>query len=154
MDVPRTMRRSVMFILHRSSLIGQHRGRLPLAICALAIPLTVPGCIDRRLTITSDPPGAIVTLNEVEVGRTPLQTRFLWYGTYDVRLNLDGFEPLSTSRAAAAPIYEIPPLDLPASALPITTNIHWHFELIPTPPDTPEMEADLIRRARELREQL
>lgn len=112
------------------------------------------GCIDRRISITSEPPGALVYLNDIEVGRTPLQTRFLWYGEYEVRLLLEGYEPLTTSARAETPLHEIPPLDLPAAALPITTRIHWHFELEPALPDTPETRQDLLQRARDLRKDL
>lgn len=120
------------------------------AAAALAA-LSAGGCMDRRIIITSEPSGALVHLNDAEVGRTPVQTRFLWYGTYDVRLSLDGYEPVTAGREAGMPIYEIPPLDLPASALPIRTNIRWHFDLEPSPPATVETRDEVIRRARELR---
>jgi hypothetical protein len=33
--------------------------------------LLLAGCVERRLTITSEPSGALVTVNSKEVGRTP-----------------------------------------------------------------------------------
>lgn len=95
------------------------------------------GCVDRRIAITSDPTGATVILNDVEVGRTPLEVDFTSFGTYDVRLRMEGYEPLSTSAEAKAPIHEWPGIDLLAHAWPSTTRtrIEWHFVLEPARPD-------------------
>jgi hypothetical protein len=125
-----------------------------LLLALLPVALALPGCIDRRITITSEPPGAIVWLNDVELGRTPITTRFTWYGHYDVRLRLEGHEPIATNRGTRMPIYEVPPIDLVASALPIGVRRHWHFELAPLPVPSPEAEAQLLDRAREFRGQL
>lgn len=135
------------------------RPNLP-ALCALLAPLAVcGGCLDRTLLVTSDPPGASVTVNDVEVGRTPVEASFTYYGTYDVLLTLDGHEPLRTKATATAPVYEYPPLDLAAEALParIRNQVKWHFTLQPSPeasaPAT-KLEAEVADRARALRERL
>lgn len=47
------------------------------------------GCVERTITITSEPSGALVHLNDEEVGRTPLTVPFTFYGVYDVRLEMD-----------------------------------------------------------------
>lgn len=121
-----------------------------------AVALLLGGCIQRTLVITSEPEGAIVWLNDTEVGRTPLETDFTFYGTYDVRIRKDGYEPLLTHRTANTPYYEYAPIDLFVMALPWTTEtrIKWHFELEPLaekalPPE--EAEAQLLKRADELR---
>lgn len=110
---------------------------------------TIGGCLERRIYIASDPPGAIVRLNDVEVGRTPLEVDFTYYGVYDVRLEKDGYEPLSTSAEAKAPVYEWPLIDLVAEAMPkrILTEIRWDFTLRPVETD-PDV---LIERARGMR---
>jgi len=123
----------------------------PLALCA--------GCLDRTLVITSEPPGASVTVNDVEVGRTPVEASFTYYGTYDVLLTLEGFEPLRTRATATAPVYEYPPVDLIAEAVParIRNQVKWHFALQPSPEasvPTTRLEADVADRARALRERL
>lgn len=109
------------------------------------------GCIDRRIMVTSEPPGALVWLNDVEVGRTPVTTRFLWYGDYEVRVRMDGYETVTARRTAEMPVYEHPPIDLVASALPIRIRRHWHFDLVPLKPSTPEEDAALVERARAMR---
>jgi hypothetical protein len=106
--------------------------------------------------ITSEPEGAVVWVNDVEVGRTPLETSFTFYGTYDVRVRLEGYEPVSTHRLAATPWYEYAPIDFFAQAIPpgIETRIGWHFELEPLAERAlaePEAEAALLGRAGELR---
>ncbi|MBL1218470.1 MAG: PEGA domain-containing protein [Planctomycetes bacterium] len=110
------------------------------------------GCVERTISITSEPPGALVYLNDEEVGRTPCEVHFLYYGEYDVRLVLEGFEPLMGSAKANAPLYELPGLDLAAELFPakIRNRVMWHFDLEPVSADREQM----IGRARDLRDRL
>jgi hypothetical protein len=114
--------------------------------------LGLAGCIERTLTITSEPPGAIVTLSSVEVGRTPVTVPVTWIGDYDVILRLEGHETLKTHHKMNLPLYEVPPIDLFASIAPWTyyDNQSAHFSLKPAsePPDE-----ELIRRAEDLAKQ-
>ena len=126
----------------------------PLTACVLL----APGCIERRIRVTSEPPGALVWLNDREIGRTPVETTFTFHGDYDVRLDLDGYEPIHEERQAKAPVYEYPGIDLVASALPVRfkNEIDWHFDLEPSletsqPPTA--FEDDLLDRAETLRMQ-
>lgn len=110
----------------------------------------VGGCADRRLQITSDPSGARVFLNDTEVGTTPCEVNFTYFGTYDVRLRRDGCEPLVTKAKTVAPVYEWPGIDLAAAAVPGVkrTSVRWHFDLQPAVRD----DAALLARAAELRD--
>lgn len=123
--------------------------RSAMVAAALLAPALLGGCLERRLTITSEPPGALVWLNDVEVGRTPVDVDFEWYGTYDVRLALEGHEPLTTSAKADAPVHEWPGIDLFAAVLPVEfrNDVRWHFELEPALTDRDA----LLDRARETR---
>jgi hypothetical protein len=125
-------------------------GTIAIALAALAF---APGCVRRTIDITSEPAGAMVWLNDEQLGRTPVQTDFKFYGTYDVRLSLDGYEPLSTSAEAVAPFYEYPGPDLLVAPLPLHNRIAWHFELKPTleSTDKPAAERAIIDRGRALR---
>ena len=69
------------------------------------------GCVHRRLTIRSNPPGALVYVDDQEIGRTPVSTPFIYYGTRSVRLELDGYETLNVDQRFRPPWYQIPPLD-------------------------------------------
>jgi len=111
------------------------------------------------MRITSEPPGARVWLNDVEIGRTPAEADFTYYGRYDVRLEKDGYEPLWTDRKAKAPIWQWPGPDLIAEAIPARFDdvVEWHFELQPaieTTADPDALRADLTARARELRDRV
>lgn len=131
--------------------------RTRLTCIALTFPL-LGGCLERTITITSEPPGAIVVLNDEEIGRTPVETGFRYFGVYDVRLNREGYEPITTEREAVAPIWEYPVIDLFAIAAPwrIKTEIDWHFDLKKLPeagtPESLEAESELFDRARSLRD--
>ncbi len=113
------------------------------------------GCLERQVSITSEPAGAEVWLNDQHVGRTPLSTGFLFYGVYDVRVRKEGYEPVIAAKKARQPWYEMAPFDLAASAVParIRTDIKWHFDLQPLGAGLdPEAErAGLLERARDLR---
>ncbi|MDX2132141.1 MAG: PEGA domain-containing protein [Planctomycetota bacterium] len=130
------------------------RPRARAVACVLAV-CAAGGCMRRTIVVTSDPPGATVVLSDVEVGRTPVEAEFLYYGTYDVLLTKDGFEPLRTAARASPPVYDIPPLDLPASAVPgARSTIRWHFTLEPALESRlpkAELEAGVLDRARALR---
>jgi hypothetical protein len=128
-------------------------------LAAAALPAVLGGCLDRTLVVTSDPPGATVTVNDVELGRTPLRAGFTYYGDYDVRVELEGFEPLRVRQTARAPLYEYPPIDLAVTALPVRVNhdVRWHFTLTPALEQgaAPEqIEAGVAERARAMRDRL
>ncbi|NQU76749.1 MAG: PEGA domain-containing protein [Planctomycetes bacterium] len=94
----------------------------------------VSGCVERRLTITSEPAGALVYLSDEEVGRTPVTVPFTWYGDYEVILRLDGYKTLQTSANIYPPLYDIPPWDLISQAgVPWTYryNVQRHYSLEP-----------------------
>lgn len=125
------------------------------AISAAAV---LSGCLERTIHVTSDPPGALVWLNDVEVGRTPLETDFTFYGEYAVRIRKEGYEPITTTRLAKMPAYEWPAVDLVSETWPqkISTDIRWHFDLVPAAERTdPEAAREgVLQRAAETRERL
>lgn len=117
--------------------------------------LALGGCLSRRMEITSDPPGALVTLNDQELGVTPLSASFTHYGSYDLLLEKPGYDPLRTHKTAWTPWYEFPPLDLAVGALPVPIEhaTRWHFTLTPSlerTQDQATLEQGLLERAREL----
>ncbi|QQE10447.1 PEGA domain-containing protein [Planctomycetota bacterium] len=109
------------------------------------------GCVQRKIKINSHPDGALVYLNDQEVGRTPVEVNFLWYGTYDVRLTKDGYLPLWTTAEAIAPGWETPPIDFFAEVFTDNTVlIDWEFELEPyvKRPETPD---ELLENAAQMK---
>ena len=69
------------------------------------------GCVQRRMMIRSNPPGALVYVDDYEIGTTPVSHNFTYYGTRKIRLVKDGYETLTLMQPIPTPWYEIPPLD-------------------------------------------
>jgi hypothetical protein len=110
------------------------------------------GCIRRTISISTDPAGSMVWLNDREVGRSPIDVDFDYYGTYDVRVEQEGYEPLMTTGKAKAPLWDTVGLDLISELMPFTlhSRVEWHYALEPVK-DDPEA---LVDRARDLRSHL
>ena len=92
--------------------------------CLLAVSALVPswGCVQRRMTIRSSPPGALVYVDDYQIGTTPVSTDFIYYGTRKIRLIKDGYETLTVRQPFPIPWYEIFPLDF------VTENL-WPWEI-------------------------
>ena len=123
--------------------------RLLTLAMALLLAVSMSGCVRRPIAITSTPSDALVYVNDREVGRTPCDVQFLYYGVYDVRLKLDGYESVLGSGNAEAPIWDFIGADLFAELAPVNleSRVSWHFDL--TPADTSPV--DLLARARAMR---
>jgi hypothetical protein len=79
-------------------------------LLSLLVVLLLSGCVFRRMTIMSDPPGARVFVNNVEVGSTPCDVPsnlYLDNGTYKFTLFKDGFEPLQVMQPVPPKTYEL-----------------------------------------------
>jgi hypothetical protein len=118
--------------------IGNQRcrpaSRFAAAPIALLIVITIGGCVQRRLTIRSNPPGARVYVGDEEVGTTPVSTDFVYYGTRKIRLVKDGFETMVVNQPIPAPWYQIPPLDfISENVIPgeIRDERVVNFQLVP-----------------------
>ena len=110
-------------------------------------------CPDCGHVLSDDPAGALVTVNDVEQGRSPVTFPFTWYGDYRVLIESPEYQTLETHRRADAPIYQWPGLDFISEVLlPIKFHDHhdWHFTLAPRAPVDTEK---LIDRAEDLRRQ-
>jgi hypothetical protein len=94
-----------------SSPLGKTRLSATLAILAIAALAILPGCVRRRLMVRSNPPGAMVYVDNQPVGTTPCATSFIYYGTREIRLVKPGYEMLTINQPIPAPWYQIPPID-------------------------------------------
>jgi len=63
------------------------------------------------MTVRSNPPGAMVYIDDQEIGTTPVATDFVYYGTRKIKLIKDQFETMSTYHTIAPPWYQVPPFD-------------------------------------------
>lgn len=127
-----------------------------LAVSAVGLLLLtmLAGCVERELTINTKPQGALVTLNDEEIGISPVTTNFNWYGDYCVRISKEGYETLNTHRELKGPWYDHFPFDFFAEIVNpsrIVDSYEWTFELSPQQPISPDK---LIQNAEELKKQL
>jgi hypothetical protein len=85
--------------------------RFPLFALLTLAALLSSGCMHRRLTIRSDPPGAAVLVDGEEIGYTPVSFDYTYYGTREIRLIKDGYQTLTTQVKLSTPWYQILPLE-------------------------------------------
>jgi hypothetical protein len=120
-------------------------------VSLIALSISLCGCVERVVRIKTEPTGALVFLNDEEVGRTPLSAPFTWYGDYDVVIRKEGYRTLQTHRRTPRPWYQYVPIDFVVETLvPFTLRDEhlWEYELAPYEPAN---EAELVRRAVGLR---
>jgi len=67
-------------------MIRSHGLLLPVLLAALGS----AGCVERMLTVRTDPPGAEVRVNGIPAGASPVEVPFTWYGTF--RVEADPFD--------------------------------------------------------------
>lgn len=109
------------------------------------------GCVSRRLTIVSNPPGAMALLDGKEIGYTPASSDFIWYGTRQVTLIKDGYETKTDLVTVSTPWYQWPVIEFFADNLSpkrITDRRVFNFDLQPKQMIPDE---ELRSRARQLR---
>ncbi|MGQ9606828.1 MAG: PEGA domain-containing protein [Thermogutta sp.] len=126
------------------------RARLALWMTALAL-LFAPGCVQRRLMIRSDPPGAMVYVDDYQIGATPIATNFTYYGTRKIRLVKDGYQTLTVYERIDPPWYQVPPFDFfseNVAAGEIRDMRVLDYRLVPQVVSPPQ---NLLDRAEELR---
>jgi hypothetical protein len=127
-------------------------GRI-VTVIAMLLPALLAGCVRRTLTVKSTPPGALVHLNGVEVGRTPMTSDFTWYGTYDVVLRKEGYETLKTRGKVIAPWWQWVPIDLFAELLPLHDKRTLSYTMQPYSEAAVDPQ-QMLDRAERMRTQL
>lgn len=115
------------------------------------VALSLTGCVRRRLTVRSNPSGALVYVDNQKIGTTPCSVDFTYYGTREIRLVKSGFETLTVNQPIPTPWYQVPPLDFVSDNLAlrkIRDNRTVSFNLQPQLMLPVE---EVIRRGEELR---
>ena len=101
--------------------MGHRRSMPPVArtfgVIASLFGLAAGGCVERRMIVRTNPPGALVYIDDHEVGLSPVAVSPIYYGSRKIRLVKDGCETLTLIQSVSAPWYEIPPLDFFAENL-------------------------------------
>lgn len=109
------------------------------------------GCLRRRMTIRTNPPGAQVYVDRQLIGTSPASTSFIYYGTRHIEVVADGYRTEKVLRKLNPPWYQLPPLDFISETL-------WPGEIrderiidITLTPEQPLASEELTTRANTLR---
>lgn len=77
----------------------------------LAVAFAAAGCVERRLTVISEPPAARVYINGEYAGETPLTVPFVHHGTREIHVAKDGYQSQRRQEDIRSPIYQRFPVD-------------------------------------------
>jgi hypothetical protein len=137
----------------RTIVMGKYEFLAVSAVSLLVLTI-LSGCVERRLTINTKPQGALVELNDEEIGESPVTVNFNWYGDYCIRISKEGYETLNTHRDLKGPWYDHFPFDFFAQIVNpnrIVDSYEWTFELSTRQQISRD---ELIQNAQELKKQL
>ena len=126
-------------------------GRLLLALA----PLCLAGCVDRLISIRSDPDGAEVYVDGEKVGKTPVDVPYVWYGTREIMVEKRGYREVRERVALNPPWWQYPGFDFITDVLipfTITDREEFAFTLERAPLSREEID-DVRRRAEETKAQ-
>lgn len=114
---------------------------------------TLTGCVERRYTIRTNPPGALVIANGEEIGRTPVSKSFTFYGDRDFTLMLDGYETRKVIQPVKSPWYDNLLTEFfSENLLPMTVRDERTFDYDLKPAEVPSTN-QLLARGEALRAQ-
>ena len=103
-------------------------------IKVVSVGLFFSGCLSKTITVTSTPPGAILSINDVEIGKTPTTTDWHGGGTYRFELKHKSYQPVDEHIKIKYRWYSYPIIDMGADFM-TTKNINdhrqWHFDMQP-----------------------
>ena len=80
--------------------------RGPAFLLLLAGACAVSGCVERRYTIRTDPPGATVIVNGEEIGPAPVSKSFVFYNDRKITMMLDGYATKTVIQPIKAPWWD------------------------------------------------
>jgi hypothetical protein len=122
-----------------------------LFILGTALILTV-GCIERTVSINTEPEGATVLLNDEEVGKSPVRVPFTWYGDYDIIIRKPGYQAVRTNHRINTPWYELPGIDIFTECLmPFTVHDDRTLDNFVLQPAKPVDKQALLQSADEMK---
>ena len=120
------------------------------AIVAVLLSACASGCVERQMTLVTDPPGARAYYNNKYVGETPVTFHFTYYQSPGLRFEKEGYKSLEAAPKVTPPVYERFPLDFFAEALPLRIYDRHKFIYELQKEAKPDIDA-LVKRADELR---
>jgi hypothetical protein len=128
-----------------------HRSTFRLCLILVFVVLANSGCLRRRMTVRTNPPGAQVYVDRQLIGTSPASASFTYYGIRHIEVVADGYRTEKVLRKLNPPWYQLPPLDFISETL-------WPGEIrderiidITMTPDQPLASEELTARANTLR---
>jgi len=121
---------------------------------ALLLALASGGCVERFIEVKSEPPGAVVTLDDVRIGVTPVEIPYVWYGKRLLTVDLPGYVRVREILVLDPPWWQIIPMDFITDVLvpfTLTDRVEYAYALEKAEVSQGEVEA-VLKRAAELRE--
>jgi hypothetical protein len=111
------------------------------------------GCVRRRLLVQSNPAGAMLFVDNQQIGTTPCSVDFIYYGTREIRLVKPGFETLTVNQPIPTPWYEIPPIDFVSENLVPSRLVDHRTVAFNMQPQVIVPTDQLIDRGNQLRQE-
>ncbi|MBI4232062.1 PEGA domain-containing protein [Candidatus Peregrinibacteria bacterium] len=122
-------------------------------LCAPCLVILLCGCVERKLSIRSDPPDADVYIDGEKIGKTPCELPFTFYGTRQVTIEKEGYNTVDKQVEIPAPPYGFFPFDFVFEVLiPAKIDDTREFSYVMEEEIIEEAdEKEIFQRAKELK---
>lgn len=115
--------------------------------------LLVAGCVERRMTVRTDPPGALVEIDGTPIGFSPASMSFTYYAPRKIKITHDDYETLTVIQDVPPPWWDNWLTEFFTENLwPFTLRDERVFHYVLEPRKAHSTES-ILRRAEEVRQQ-
>lgn len=127
------------------------RARRCMAFAFLGGAILATGCVERRYTIRTNPPGAMVSVAGEPIGTTPVSRSYTYYGDRDIQIVADGYQTARFIQPIKAPWWDNVFTEFfTENLLPFQFRDEREFTYNLTPQVNPP-QGDVLNRANALR---
>ncbi len=126
-------------------------GQQYILVLITIVVLALPGCVQRRLLVRSQPEGALVSVDRQAVGLTPVSVPYTYYGTREIQLEKDGYQTVRVEQNIRPPWYGRFPISLFSENLAFREIRDRRLLDFALEPKQPVDENRLFGRANDLR---
>jgi hypothetical protein len=125
--------------------------RGPAAVLLMAGMGLISGCVERRYTIRTDPPGATVIVNGEEIGPAPASKNYVYYKDREITMMLDGYQTKTVIQPFNAPWWDNLLTEFfTENVIPFSLRDERQFTYQLVPAESPP-QGELVDRAEGLR---